>query len=72
MLVVVFIAGLIGLAVVLVKRSKPPAAAQLTSDGHYWWDGQFWRDAQLEVPPTAKRSADGHLWWDGRQWRAVP
>ena len=32
-LVVVFIAGLIGLAVVLVKRLKPPAAAQLTSDG---------------------------------------
>ena len=71
-LVLAFLAGLIGLAVVLVRRSRPPAAAQLTSDGRYWWDGQFWRDALLEAPPTAKRSADGHFWWDGRQWRPVP
>jgi hypothetical protein len=71
-LVLAFLAGLIGLAVVLVRRSRPPAVAQLTSDGRYWWDGQFWRDALLEAPPTAKRSADGHFWWDGRQWRPVP
>jgi hypothetical protein len=70
-LVLVVIAGL-GLAVIIVRRSRPPAAAPLTSDGQYWWDGQLWRDTQYEVPPSAKRSADGHFWWDGRQWRAVP
>jgi hypothetical protein len=66
------IAALIGLAVVHVRRSQPPPATELTTDGHYWWDGHVWRDALLEIPATAKRSADGHFWWDGRQWRAVP
>lgn len=45
---------------------------QLSQDGNFWWDGQTWRDATHEVPPTAQRSSDGTLWWDGRTWRPVP
>src|SRR5258708_9522839 len=45
---------------------------QLSPDGNYWWDGQGWKDAALEAPPTAQRSGDGTLWWDGRTWRPVP
>ena len=45
---------------------------QLSQDGYYWWDGQAWRDASREVPPTAQRSADGHYWWDGGKWRSMP
>jgi hypothetical protein len=73
-LVFAAIGGLIVVGVTLVKRwaASRPEAILLTSDGRYWWDGQFWRDSQLEVPPTAKRSADGQLWWDGRQWRPMP
>lgn len=71
-LVLAFIAGLIGLAVNIVSRSKRPQAMQFTSDGRYWWDGRFWKDAYLEAPPTAKRSADGRFWWDGQNWRPVP
>jgi hypothetical protein len=71
-LVLAFIAGLIGLVAVLARRPRPPAAAPLTSDGRYWWDGQFWRDTHFEAPPTAKRSADGRFWWDGHDWRPVP
>jgi hypothetical protein len=48
------------------------AGLQLSPDGNYWWDGQGWKDAALEVPPTAQRSGDGTLWWDGRTWRPVP
>ena len=44
---------------------------QMSNDGHYWWDGQTWRDAALEVPPSAQRSSDGALWWDGQAWRPV-
>jgi hypothetical protein len=73
-LVFAAIAVLIVMGVTLVKRwaASRPAAILLTSDGRYWWDGQFWRDSQLEVPQTAKRSADGLTWWDGNQWRPVP
>jgi len=51
----------------------PPAtgAVQMSPDNNYWWDGQAWRDASKEVPPTAQRSSDGTLWWDGRTWRPV-
>lgn len=45
---------------------------QFSQDGYYWWDGQAWRDASREVPPTAQRSADGHYWWDGSKWRSAP
>ncbi len=47
-------------------------AVQLSPDGNYWWDGQAWRDAATEVPPSAQRSSDGGFWWDGRTWRPVP
>ena len=45
---------------------------QMSPDANYWYEGQGWRDASLEVPPTAQRSSDGTLWWDGRTWRPVP
>lgn len=48
------------------------AALQFSQDGNYWWDGQAWRDASREVPPSAQRTSDGTLWWDGRTWRPVP
>jgi hypothetical protein len=47
-------------------------AVQLSPDGNYWWDGQAWRDAEHEVPPSAQTSSDGALWWDGQRWRPVP
>jgi len=71
-LVLAFIAGLIGLAVNIVSRSKRPPSMRFTSDGRYWWDGRFWKDAYIEAPPTARRSADGRFWWDGENWRPVP
>ena len=56
------------------SAAAPQAAAgavQMSPDNNYWWDGQAWRDAAKEVPPTAQRSSDGTLWWDGRTWRPV-
>jgi hypothetical protein len=47
-------------------------AVQMSTDGNYWWDGQTWRDAAHEVPPSAQRSSDGALWWDGQRWRPTP
>jgi hypothetical protein len=75
--VFVFIVGLILLVVSrmrpsLRRRAIPSSALQLSPDGRYWWDGQAWKDSQLEIPATAQRSADGQLWWDGRAWRQVP
>jgi hypothetical protein len=54
--------------------APPPmsGAVQMSPDFNFWWDGQGWRDANLQAPPTAQRSTDGALWWDGRTWRAVP
>jgi hypothetical protein len=80
-IVLALLAGVVLLVVGLVRRSRrqtsfagavPAAGVQMSPDGRYWWDGQSWRDAQVEVPPTAQRSGDGHFWWDGRQWRPVP
>jgi hypothetical protein len=50
----------------------PALSLQLSPDGHYWWDGQSWRDAAQEAPPLAQRSSDGLYWWDGLAWRPVP
>ena len=72
-----------GLVVFLVLRRRPPAPSayasfapalslQMSADGHYWWDGQSWRDAAQEAPASAQRSDDGYYWWDGRTWRPVP
>lgn len=75
---VLMILGGIAVVAALVIRSRRRAsvpvygAVQLSPDGRYWYDGQGWRDASQEVPPTAQRSADGTLWWDGRTWRPVP
>jgi len=84
-IVLALLAGVVLLVVGLVRRSRrqtglagalpaamPGAGVQMSPDGRYWWDGQSWRDAQVEVPPTAQRSPDGRSWWDGRQWRPVP
>ena len=57
---------------VTMAIGMPAALLQMSADGRYWWDGQTWRDAHVEIPPSAQRSADGHFWWDGRQWRPVP
>lgn len=70
--VLVVVAVLVVVFVTLVRRSKEAPAIPLTSDGRYWFDGQFWRDAQVEAPPAAKRSPDGRFWWDGAQWRPMP
>ena len=52
--------------------SPPAGGVQMSTDGKYWWDGQNWRDAAAEAPPSAQRSNDGALWWDGQNWRPVP
>lgn len=52
--------------------SPPAGGVQMSTDGKYWWDGQNWRDAATETPPSAQRSSDGALWWDGQNWRPVP
>jgi hypothetical protein len=79
----VVLVGLILLVVGLVRNRRRAAMApamggavasgmvQMSNDGHYWWDGQTWRDAAREVPPSAQRSSDGALWWDGQAWRPV-
>ena len=79
-LVVLLLAALA--VVIVLARGRPtpvaaiaPAAAEgplMSEDGHYWWDGQAWRDATKEVPPDALRSADGYYWWDSRTWRPMP
>jgi len=70
--------------IVLITRRRRPAALLaggptaatggllMSPDGAYWWDGQRWRDASVETPPTAPRSPDGVHWWDGRTWRPLP
>jgi hypothetical protein len=83
-IVLALLAGIVLFVVGLVRRSRRQTAfvgalpgaisgsgIQLSPDGRYWWDGQSWRDAQVEVPPSAQRSPDGHFWWDGRQWRPL-
>jgi len=52
--------------------ATPAEMVHLSPDGNFWWDGQAWRDAAREAPPSAQRSADGTFWWDGGQWRPVP
>jgi hypothetical protein len=78
-----FIVVVAGIAAFLVLRRRAPAPSayasfapalslQMSEDGNYWWDGQSWRDAAQEAPPSAERSSDGFYWWDGRTWRPVP
>ena len=83
-LVVILVLAIVAVGVGLLMRSRRRAMApawsggpaapvvEMSPDGRYWYDGQAWRDAGLEVPPTAQRSSDGTLWWDGRTWRPVP
>jgi hypothetical protein len=53
-------------------QTAPAGIVQLSQDGNFWWDGQSWRNANHEVPPTAQRSTDGGFWWDGATWRPMP
>jgi hypothetical protein len=74
--VVVAVALVITITIVLVTRRRRPATfliggPTMSADGAYWWDGQRWRDATVEAPPTAPRSPDGAHWWDGRTWRPL-
>ena len=72
--VLIAVLALAGFFIVRSRRRAPSVAVvdsgggmvQMSNDGHYWWDGQTWRDAAREVPPTAQRSSDGALWWDGQ------
>jgi len=82
-IVVLAVAIVTTITIVLVTRRRRPArflvggpavpagAPTVSPDGAYWWDGQRWRDASIEAPPTAPRSPDGALWWDGRTWRPL-
>ena len=83
--IIAVVAGIVLLAVILLgvllitrarRRAVTTTAApsdglQMSPDGSYWWDGQTWREAAREVPPSAMRSADGAYWWDGQKWREV-
>jgi len=74
---VVALAIVITVTIVLVTRRRRPATfligvPTMSPDGAYWWDGQRWREASIEAPPTAPRSPDGAHWWDGRTWRPLP
>ena len=74
--VVVALALLTTITIVLVTRRRRPATfliggPKMSPDGAYWWDGQRWRDASVEAPPTAPRSPDAAHWWDGRTWRPL-
>jgi len=55
-----------------VSPSPPVAAAQLSPDGRFWWNGQAWQDTESSIPPGSPRSPDGGHWWDGARWRPVP
>jgi hypothetical protein len=81
LLLLIPVVGVILVAVLLILRSRrktvtspfvAPVATEMSPDGNFWWDGQVWRDASREVPPTAQRSSDGTLWWDNRNWRPIP
>ncbi len=73
----VALAIVVTVTIVLVTRRRRPATfliggPTMSPDGAYWWDGQRWREASIEAPPTAPRSPDGVHWWDGRSWRPFP
>jgi len=73
---VVALAIVITVTIVLATRRRRPATfliagPTMSPDGAYWWDGQRWREASIEAPPTAPRSPDGAHWWDGRTWRPL-
>ena len=73
LLVTLLVIGLVVLLGRTGQTAKPrESAAQMSSDGRYWWDGQTWRDTEQGAPPSAMRSADGYYWWDGQRWRTVP
>jgi hypothetical protein len=77
---IVVVAGVVAFLILRRREPAPSAYAsfapalslQMSDDGSYWWDGQSWRDAAHDVPPSAERSSDGYYWWDGRTWRPVP
>jgi hypothetical protein len=49
-----------------------PAAAHLSDDRRYWWDGQAWQNTAVRIPPWAPISPEGTQWWDGAACRPMP
>ncbi|TMC49303.1 MAG: hypothetical protein E6J20_18070 [Chloroflexi bacterium] len=76
------IAGVV--ATILLQRSRvrsvsagpAVAAAVLSPDGRWSWDGAAWQPVPVAAPPpapaTALLSPDGRWSWDGSAWLAVP
>jgi hypothetical protein len=59
---------------VMITIATAQGGSELTwsEDRQWWWDGERWRDALLELPPGAVLSDDRGTWWDGETWRSVP
>ncbi len=59
---------------VMVTIRTATSGGELTwsEDRQWWWDGERWRDALLELPPGAVLSDDQSTWWDGKTWRPAP
>lgn len=75
--VILTVAALAVAAVLIARRRRGPRAVpvgslMMSNDGHWWWDGDAWRESGTAMPPGVLRSDDGHYWWDGARWQPVP
>lgn len=57
---------------VTVVDARDTGGLTWSKDRQWWWDGEQWRDAMIELPPGAVLSEAGDSWWDGEKWRSVP
>jgi len=60
------------MVIVTIAATQSAAALTWSEDRQWWWDGERWRDALLELPPGAVLSEDQSTWWDGESWRPAP